>query len=161
VGREPKPVRGVRAPLFSRLTDENPRVATEDQPFRILNREELVESIAREISQLLNTRSPLRGETRELAKFTIFNYGVPDSIQLSPAGLEGLDRLAGQIAQIIEAYEPRLRNVSVSLQPDPDNPRGVTGQIEGLMPIGFEMEPVSFPLHYNLLSRTTRVSPER
>jgi len=63
---------GGGALLFDRLTDKNPVEPAEKQPFRVLYLDDFLESVAREISSILNTRShglgPLEptGESNDL-----------------------------------------------------------------------------------------------
>ena len=144
VGPEPRSRRGARAPLFERLSDFNPAAPTEVSPFRVYTQRQLIASICREVSRLLNTRTGLRGAPQSLAQGTVLDYGLPDVTSwIAASGLDR-ERLQAAIAQRVMAYEPRLREVKVSLERDPTNPQGVTGVIQAVLQIGKVPDPVRF-----------------
>lgn len=137
---------GARALLFERLVDQQPSQREEAEPFRVLTRVGLRESVRREVERLLNTRCPfpdgfLPGQR------TVADYGLPDFSHLSPASDEDRFEMAGAIVRAIEAYEPRLRRVRVHIEPDTDNRNRGLGCIEAQLVMGEVLEPVSFPFH--------------
>ena len=46
----------------------------------------------------------------------------------------------------IEAFEPRLRNVSVTIDPPAPNERTLTARVEAILSVESVREPVSFPI---------------
>ncbi len=104
---------GAPALLFERLVDDEAHCLQESPPFRVLSRQELWESVNRELGRLLNTRCPVPLHLLDEAERTVINYGVPDFTSLSPLNPDDRKLIASVIAQTITAFEPRLRNVRV------------------------------------------------
>jgi type VI secretion system protein ImpF len=112
--RETRHTGGARALLFERLVDLDPSVNEESQPFRVLSKTELWESVSRELGRLLNTRCPVPLRLIGEVERTVINYGVPDFTSLSPQNSADRQLIATTIGQTIAAFEPRLRNVRVT-----------------------------------------------
>ena len=144
--REPRPIPGARALLFERLVDLDPASPQESTPFRILDRQALEESVRREAARLLNTRCPRPERLQEEGERSVLNYGLPDFSFLIAASGGDRQRLADEIAQALAAYEPRLSQVRVTLDPVQGNPSALAGRIEATLALGMVGEPVSFPL---------------
>ncbi|HEX8775463.1 MAG TPA: type VI secretion system baseplate subunit TssE [Pyrinomonadaceae bacterium] len=106
---------GARALLFERLVDEDPDQPEEEQPFRVLSRKKLWESVRREVGRLLNTRCPVPLHLITEEERTVINYGIPDFTSLSSNNAVDRQLIANIIGQTIAAYEPRLRNIRVSI----------------------------------------------
>lgn len=150
--REPKPIKGAKALLFERLVDEDPHTPGEAQPFRIYGMAALRASVGRELMRLLNTRCPRLGGPKDEGDRTILDYGIPDFSHLAA----GSDTDARQLARILEkaisVYEPRLRQVKVTIEPSTKSKNSVVGSIEGSLVAGMVNEPVSFPLVLSIKS---------
>ncbi|HEV2962466.1 MAG TPA: type VI secretion system baseplate subunit TssE [Candidatus Angelobacter sp.] len=144
--REPKPIQGAKALLFERLVDEDPHTPGEAQPFRIYGVAALRESVGRELMRLLNTRCPrLEGPVDE-ADRTILDYGVPSFSHISVSSETDTRQLVRILEQAITVYEPRLRNVQVTIEPSKTSKTTAVGSIEAMLVVGNVNEPVSFPL---------------
>jgi type VI secretion system protein ImpF len=146
VSREPRPIRGLRTPLFDRLTVSGPESPTHGDPARVLDVAALSESVRAETARLLNTRAHLRGECAELAAGTVLDYGLPDFSSFSASSGPDLENLANAIAERLAAAEPRLEGVQVVLQPDAADVKAVTGFVSARLRTGMQMEPVTFPV---------------
>jgi type VI secretion system protein ImpF len=137
---------GARALLFERLEDGDPP-SPEARPFRVHDRDGLRESIARELSRLLNTRAPLSAGELAGRPRTVLEYGLADwspAHARDPAALATLEREA---RRSIEAYEPRLRDVRVKAEPVTGRDREARLVIEAVLVVdGAGAEPVSFPM---------------
>lgn len=144
--REPRPVPGLKTPLFDRLLDDGINVRQPVSVSRSLGMAQLRESVRADLSRLLNTRSHLRGNAQELANGTVLTYGIPDLSPISPSSDEQRSGLASLLARIISTYEPRLRSIKVLVQQDKDDPRALMGIVYGNLVFGNVMEPVYFPL---------------
>jgi type VI secretion system lysozyme-like protein len=142
--RDPRPSPGLRAPLFERLTGSGEGFGIRTEPYRTLQPAAVIESVRQDLQRLLNTRRPPGAATSEPG--TTVNYGIPDFAGTSPADIVARDTLATAIAKIIEAFEPRIGQVRVTLAAHASDPRALTGAIEGRIRIGLIAEPVSFPL---------------
>jgi len=139
--RQPKPIRGARTPLFERLCNTARHEPGEPAPLRVEIREELRESVRREVARLLNTRC-LRDERNG----TVIDYGMPDFSWMSAASGDDRRLLADTIARKVAAFEPRLRQVRVTIEPDAKDRRAVVGTIEATLVVESLREPISFPL---------------
>jgi type VI secretion system protein ImpF len=144
--REPRPVPGLKAPLFDRLLDDGINVRQPTSPTRALDMTSLRESVKSDLSRLLNTRSHLRGTAKELASGTVLTYGIPDLSPISPASDDQRASLALLLAKIVSTFEPRLQSVKVLVQQDTEDPRALMGVVYGNLVSGNVMEPVYFPL---------------
>jgi type VI secretion system lysozyme-like protein len=126
------------------------------------NTGEVVASIRREISRLLNTRvAP--GHRASAPRLSVVDYGIADFSHICAADTLEVDALATRLTRAIQSFEPRLLNPQVILQANPSDPRKVIGQMEAKLMIGIIPEPVCFPLElylrdsHALLSDTDQV----
>ena len=147
VGRDPRPARRIRAPLFERLTKTPDLVKETDLPFRSLALREAVESVRSDLKRLLNTRTVLQESIPPLGTLTAVNYGLPDFSHVSATDMRARVELATRLARIIEAFEPRLSQVRVTVEQHPSGQRFLTGTVTALLQVGVVPEPVAFPLY--------------
>ncbi len=137
---------GARALLFERLEDRDPWSA-EARPFRVHGREGLRESVARELSRMLNTRCPLTPEELAGRPRTVLEYGLADWSPAHGRDPAALAVLEAEARRAIEAYEPRLREVRVKAEPVFGRDREVRLTVDAVLAVeGGGREPVSFPL---------------
>jgi type VI secretion system protein ImpF len=111
-------------------------------PLRVYNRRELKESVRKEMVRLLNTRCPVREDRNG----SVIDYGIPDFSWMSAASADDRKLLADTIAKKVRAFEPRLQQVRVTIEPNSADPRVVVGTIEAMLLVESILEPVSFPL---------------
>ena len=144
--REARRLPGARALLFERLVDLDPRQADEQDPARVLDPQALRQSVRRELERLLNTRSPLPAEALEGRERTTLEYGVPDFGHLQTRDTGAHRRIAEEVRRAVAAYEPRLRQVKVTVEPSaaPDRERRLAVRVDAMLVVGEVMEPVSF-----------------
>jgi type VI secretion system lysozyme-like protein len=149
---EPSFIVGTRAPLFDRLIELDDETDTKPSHRRVLDLEALRRSIARELSQLLNTRTrsgrPMTG--------TVLEYGLPDFSHVGPTSDSERAQLAQVISSKIGQFEPRLQQVRVTLVSDPNQPRALIGNVEAQLLVESISEPVSFPLLIDAVEGQTR-----
>lgn len=141
----PRTTEGARAPLFDRLTDLDPRSQTEPRPLRTLNRRELRASVRRELERLLNTRCSIPLPLLYERERSVVDYGIPDFTFLSPQNPDDQRRLAWVLSRTVAAFEPRLRNVRVTVEGAAQNPRALLVRLDGDLVVESITEPVSFP----------------
>lgn len=139
--KQPKPIRGARAPLFERLEGPNWEGAGQGSAQHVYGVLALLESVRRELSKLLNTRC-----SREDRNATVIDYGIPDFSWMSASSGDDRLRLAQIIERKITAFEPRLDQVRVTLERDATDPRAAIGTIGAELVMESIREPVSFPL---------------
>lgn len=95
---------------------------------------------------MLNTRVPLAVGRSDESSQTVVNYGLPDFSMLNAASPAHRAELAALIEAKITAFEPRLRQVRVTLEPDPANGRNLAGTMQAILNVASLSEPVSFPI---------------
>jgi type VI secretion system lysozyme-like protein len=155
--REPRPIPGLKTPLFDRLLDDSESVRQPVSPSRAVDLRTLRESVRDDISRLLNTRTNLRGELKLLASGTVLDYGVPNFSHIAPNSQSQQYELAAIFQKIITHYEPRLRSVKVVIQQDKKDPRALLGAIFGTLVFGNITEPVYFPLALDASAKDIQV----
>jgi type VI secretion system lysozyme-like protein len=136
-------------PLFDRLVDLEPWMPREARPHRTLDEEGLLASVRKEAERLLEVRCalPLAEEEalRPEARSAV-DYGLPDLLTLYPGESESRERLAEVLARALSAFEPRLREIRVSVERFSTGERRVEATVHALLVKGRLTEPVSFPI---------------
>ncbi len=131
-------------PLFDRLIDLDPTTQREKRPLRTLGREDLLESVRLELERLFSTRSGFPGRRLEGLPLTVIDYGIPDFGWTSAASTEDREYFAAALAESVRAFEPRLAEPKVILEPAPRGEDGLVCRIEGRLLTGEAAEPVAF-----------------
>lgn len=141
---------GLATPLFDRFDEEldDDRAL---EPYRIQNLSLLLESVGREINHLLNTRVPPRRAPESpwephSKPQTVIDYGLPAFSTLEAGSPTDAAFLSAAIAEKIAAFEPRLKNPTVELHPEPDNPSAMVGVLRGTL----QLENVSRPVRFEV-----------
>jgi type VI secretion system protein ImpF len=131
---------GAPAPLFDRLSIGTTRTE------RMLDRRSLRASVLRELTSLLNTRSCAEPAVAEGARGTVLDYGVPDISALAASSEPDQRFVAEIIEKRVAAYEPRLRDIRVTI----DRPSAASSRVgvflTASLRIGPVYEPVTFPI---------------
>ncbi len=139
-----RPVHGRKATLFDRLEAGESSMLSEAS--RIDEGIALRRSVAYELRNLLNTRLP-PGRWESISEpQTVIDYGIPDFSSLSAASDTDRRFMAEVITRKITAFEPRLSQVRLQLQPDTTDQASLLGSIEANLMIESLVQPVSFPL---------------
>lgn len=118
---EPKKGTGAPVPLFDRLVDDEPETVTERPPKRYYNRFELIQSIEREVERILNTRATVKRAEYDDFSEDGLNFGLPemfglgDFSQYDGANEGDWGRIETLCEQAIMRYEPRVKNVAVTV----------------------------------------------
>lgn len=150
--------RRVRASLLDRLIDEEPGSPPERPPFRAQTRGEYGRSIQRDLYWLLNTRNMARvHEASPEEGRSVLEYGLPDFTHLAPGSWDDRQRLARNIKEAIDAFEPRLNVRRVMVEPVEGQHRSLTAYIEALLLGDSVPEPVSFRLVLDASGGSVRV----
>jgi type VI secretion system protein ImpF len=117
------------------------------RPFRAFDVRALKESVRRELWRLLNTRRhgrPWQADGR--GEMTVLDYGLPDFSSLSAASGDDQNRVAAEVSAAITAFEPRLRDVRITVERLRLEDRALLLRLDARLVVGSVAEPVSFVL---------------
>jgi type VI secretion system protein ImpF len=118
------PQRGMQPSILDRLLDPESAGTAIMTGYTV---EKMAQVVRRDLEELLNTMHPYHSfpdafpETRE----SIVTYGLPDLASIESVSATQRAAISGLIRRAVERFEPRLKNVMVSvLSTDPDTIRG-------------------------------------
>ena len=134
----------VRAPLFDRLVDSGVNTRSGPRSGRTLDRTGLLDSVRREVEQLLNTRCSIPAERVSSSERSVIDYGMPDPAPLSASNPDDLILLGNIVSSTVQAFEPRLKRVRATVARVEGSPRSASARIEALLLVDSVAEPVSF-----------------
>jgi type VI secretion system lysozyme-like protein len=134
----------VRTPLFDRLVDRAPKLRHEPRPARTLDRRGLRESGGRGGGGVGKNPCPFPAHRLADRPRSVIDYGLPELSGFSANRVEDRERLAELIRRAVEAFEPRLAEVRVRLEPAQGNVFSLTGHIEAVFLGDSVPEPVVF-----------------
>ncbi len=132
---------GFRTTLFDRLLPET------DQNYRGISLQELRESVASDLEDLLNSRMAKLDHLIDqfpLAKQSILQFGIIDFVGLSTANPSDRDKICQSIERSIAAHEPRLKQIKVEMLLDDQNMGALYLSIQAYLNIHPLFEPVIF-----------------
>jgi type VI secretion system protein ImpF len=133
--------------VLDRLVDHDPQVSHEPPRSRSQLLRDLKQAVRRDLENLLNTRVrclPCPAELTELRQ-SIVSYGIPDLTGASLGSQKEREEFRRTIQSIITLYEPRLKNLSVSLHGQAETgDRTIRFHIEALLQAEPAPEPVAF-----------------
>lgn len=150
-------MKGFAPGLLDRLMGEAGQGGTRGQ----LTIEQLKDSIARDLEALLNTRIAIpsrKFDDYPLARASILNYGLSDFAGMCLSSTEDREAICASLKSAIEIHEPRLTDVSASLEPSADGVNRLNFVISARLVLHPEAEPVNFnavlqpsSLHYSII----------
>jgi len=150
-----------RASLIDRLVDEHPETEREAIPLRTLNKDQLRASIRRDLEWLLNTRTPIPASQFDRKELTVLDYGVPDFSSYTTTSATDQQRLARRLKRAISAFEPRLQDIRINVNPVIVNEKTLRVVIEvvirAVVAVDTMREAVSFSTVLHAKSGTGRV----
>ena len=155
---EPRTIEGAPAPLFDRLSGLSAGFKG-SHATRILDRRLLCASVLDELTRLLNTRSSPVPAIAQGARGTVLDYGVPDVSSLAAVSEPDQRFTADAIEKRVAAYEPRLRDVRVSVDRSLSVMGGIGIVLTASLRIGPVYEPVTFPISINRESHRPGLQP--
>ena len=150
--------------ILDRLIDLEQREPTDPQFSRAMSIRNYKAGVRRDLQWLLNTKrtpEPAGPDMFHLRR-SLFNYGIPDFSVLSSTSLKDRNRLLSEMEEAIQFFEPRLKNVKVSLV----NSDGLTTkilrfQIEATLMMDPVPEQISFDTVLDVVSGDYEVKGER
>lgn len=149
--------------LIDRLIDRDPRADADPHITRAQSVRQLKASLRRDLEWLLNTRRNPEAAADSLAELShsLYNYGLPDFSSLSLHSPRDRGHLLVELERTVAIFEPRLKEVRVSLVDAPGNAsRVVHFQIEGMLQMDPSPEQVSFDTVLQLTSGEYQIRGE-
>ncbi len=150
--------------LIDRLIDRDPRAESDPHTTRAQSIRQMKASLRRDLEWLLNTRRnpDAAGESLAEVSHSLFNYGLPDFSALSLNSPRDRGHLLVELEKTVAIFEPRLKEVRVTLVDAPGNAmRIVHFQIEGMLQMDPSPEQVSFDTTLQLSSGEYQIRGER
>ncbi|KAA0998900.1 type VI secretion system baseplate subunit TssE [Paraburkholderia panacisoli] len=129
---------GYPLPLFERLV--------EDADAWLQGEDALRQSVARELSRLLNARSSLSMDAFARSDGTVLDYGLPDFSDLSLRSAPDREAIVAAVRRAIALFEPRLTDVKVAFTFASGNEQHAVLAIDGTMRVNQSVEHVFFEL---------------
>jgi type VI secretion system lysozyme-like protein len=133
-----------RPPLLDRLLQGRENDAADWR--KASNRDDVIESIRRELCNLLNTRCHVRPSSDGSREMTVVDYGLGDLLQCYPDDPAACHSLGVRVSRAIEAFEPRLCGVIAVVKPTETRPRRCLVEIDGSLNVESIRKPVFFRL---------------
>ena len=131
--------------VLDRLIDYEPEMTREAPASRTRSLLQLKQSLRRDLEQLLNTRQveELPPDLKELNR-SVAAYGLPDYSSANVKSPSDQNRMRRALESMIKIFEPRLQDVSVTLEPVRDTERALHFRIDAQLIVDPAPEPVTF-----------------
>jgi type VI secretion system protein ImpF len=148
--------------VLDRLVDNEPGVSTESHVNRSVRLAQLKESVKRDLEWLLNTKRTVAEIPADLRHLnaSLMTFGLPD---FTHAGLNRPDdkrALQQAVEIVVRRFEPRLKEVAVTLLEARDFDRGLRFRIDAKLDVEPAPEAVSFDSVLDLTSKSFAISAD-
>ena len=140
------------ASILDRLLDDDPKVSQEPSQYRVMSEKQILNSVIRDIENLLNTRcSPIEIPVpfKELKK-SLIRYGISDFSVENPGTSLVRQKLCNEIETALSVFEPRLKKPMVRVERETQKTRKLFFRISGILVMEPLAEPVSFDTFFDL-----------
>ncbi len=118
---EPKRQIGSKALLFDRLIDNDPEESLENPVYRFNDKQDVIDSIVKSVSQILNTRATVKRDEYNNLNNSTLNFGLPTMFGLVDFNsFDGMNRtesvrITNLCERAISVFETRLNNIKVEI----------------------------------------------
>jgi type VI secretion system protein ImpF len=149
--------------VLDRLIDMEPRQAEDSPSTRAQSVRRLRLAVRRDLESLMNTRRNPDAAPESLAELSqsVYNYGLPDFSAVSLNSPKDRDWLLVEVERTVALFEPRLKDVRVTLLDSPGVQRTLHFQIEGMLQMDPAPEQVSFDTVLQLTNGEYQIRGER
>ncbi len=156
----PAPLQSLIPSVMDRLFD--PRHDPDPRRGRDYRLNQLKEDVRRDLEWLLNTRrvEPFWDDSLTQLDCSVYAYGLPDLSNYTVANIEDHRRLRRFIERAIDQFEPRLTLVEVEVAVDPDVHRILHFQINAMLLVEPDPEPVCYDSRLELPGHNFRVTSD-
>jgi type VI secretion system protein ImpF len=140
--------------VLDRLLDYEPGMSYEPPASRAKSLRIYKQAVRRDLEWLLNTRRLATGipEGLEELQNSLAAYGLPDFAGAGTDEGDSQARVRAAIEDAVRTFEPRLQDVSVTLEPQRDTERALRFRIDALLMLDPAPEPVTFDTTLQLVS---------
>lgn len=130
--------------LLDKLIDEAPEQLTERPPTPSKQLSMLYESVRRDLENLLNTRQRSLSWPKELSEISasLYAYGVPDFMNYYTEDQVALTVFCQAITDLIKQFEPRFKEVNVTIIQNANHSQLLRLRIDGLLYAEPQPEPI-------------------
>ena len=151
----------VRPSVLDRLIDYEPEYSREAPASRAKNLRILKQSVRRDLEWLLNSRATAQipPELKEVSG-SVVAFGLPDLTAFSGRSPADRARLRRAVERALEAFEPRLEGVVVTIDPEAGPGLSMKFRIDARLKVDPAPEPVSFDTLLQVGSGEFRVKGE-
>jgi len=141
----------VQASLLDRLLDDDPTNSKESVSYRAVDFRQIMSSVRRDLENLLNTRRFILSMPASFSELgnSLLVYGLPDFSSRNPTQVSVMDQLRLEIAKTIARFEPRLKNVNVTVG-SAGSRRDLRFRISAVLVVDPISEPVVFDTNFDL-----------
>lgn len=131
--------------------DREPELSHESVQYRLVSLRQMMPNVIRDLENLLNTRCSPVAILPGYAHLpeSLICYGLADFSNQNPASALIQQRLCSEIEKKIARFEPRLKNVTVNVEPRDSRDKRVVFRISGLLKIEPLAEPVLFDTFFD------------
>jgi type VI secretion system protein ImpF len=132
--------------VLDRLIDDEPQISREPPASRQKTLQQLKQSVRRDLEWLLNSRRSIEAlpdDLREVSS-SVAAFGLPDFSAFSVKNPSDQNRMRRSIEEAIRLFEPRMMDVTVTLEPARDAERRVRFRIDANLRVEPAPEPVTF-----------------
>jgi type VI secretion system protein ImpF len=149
--------------VLDRLIDLEPRQAEDSPSSRAQSVRRLRSSVRRDLEWLLNTRRNPDEAPESMAELShsVYNYGLPDFSAVNWNSSKDRDWLLLEVERTVAMFEPRLKDVRVTLLDEPGLNRTLHFQIEGMLQMDPAPEQVSFDTVLQLTNGEYQIRGDR
>ncbi len=148
--------------VLDRLIDHETGVTSEPPASRLKNLRDLKRAVQRDLEWLLNTRravDDLPADMPEVIR-SVATYGLPDFTAASLKSPAEQERVRRALEEAISLFEPRLRDVTVTLEPLDEEAPSLRFHVDGYLRVEPEPEPVSFDTMLHLANNEYKVQEQ-
>src|SRR5262249_54849690 len=132
--------------VIDRLIDLEPEMSSDPPRSRAKGLRELKQAVQRDLEWLLNTRQIADGLPPELTEVnrSLAAYGLPDFSAFHGKGEADHTRRGRAVESAIRIFEPRLEDVTVTIEPPRDTERLLRFRIDARLKVDPAPEPITF-----------------
>ena len=144
--------------VLDRLLDYEPELSREAPASRGKSLREMKQAVRRDLEMLLNTRrsGDLPEGSKEL-ETSVVAYGLPDYSAVNVNSPSEQNAMRRALESAIRTFEPRLGDVTVTLEPAREHERAMRFRIDAHLLIDPAPEPVSFDTTLQLTTGEYRI----